>query len=373
VAESTRLVDLVQLGVDDFLTDRSTEFAEIAPELVQFTDVASSFLSGGKRFRALFCYWGWQSVTAVAEGIDPLPDSTVAADLPGVVLACSALEMFHAAALVHDDIMDRSDTRRGAMSAHKRFEAIHVDQGFTGDAALYGQSSALLLGDLLLGWSDELFDTGTALLASAAAGRAGRAEFARMRTEVTAGQYLDILEENSWTRHPETDALGRAHRVIVYKSAKYSVEAPLAIGAALGGGSATQLAALREFGLPLGVAYQLRDDMLGVFGDPAVTGKPAGDDLREGKRTVLVALARQRLTGGTRTLFDELVGDPDLDQQQIDMLRTAIRDSGATEQMERMIDRNVATAVAAIRDAPLAPSARLQLLELADTVTRRVY
>lgn len=373
MAESTRLVDLVQLRIDEFLSERTGDFQGIAPELAQFTDVARTFLSGGKRFRALFCYWGWQSATGVAEGFDPLPDRAMESDLPGVVLAASALEMFHAAALVHDDIMDRSDTRRGALSAHRQFEEMHAREGWTGDAAQFGESAALLLGDLLLGWSDELFDSGTAQLSSPGAGLAGRAEFARMRTEVTAGQYLDILEENSWIRHPESDALARAHRVIVYKSAKYSVEAPLAIGAALGGASAEQLAALRAFGLPLGVAYQLRDDMLGVFGDPAVTGKPAGDDLREGKRTVLVALARQKLTGGTRTLVDELVGDPSLNAQQVEMLRTAIRDCGAVDQVERIIDHNVAQARTAIADAPLAPSAREQLLALADTVTQRVY
>jgi len=373
VAESTRLVDLVQLSIDDFLAERAAEFAAIAPELVRFTDVATSFLSGGKRFRALFCYWGWQSASGVADGFDLMPDEKVSADLPGIVLAASALEVFHAAALVHDDIMDRSDTRRGAASAHKRLEAMHVDEGWTGDAAQFGDSAALLLGDLLLGWSDELFDAGTARLADRDAGRAGRAEFARMRTEVTAGQYLDILEENAWTRSPEADALPRAHRVIVYKSAKYSVEAPLAIGASLGGGTAEQLAALRAFGLPLGVAYQLRDDLLGVFGDPSVTGKPAGDDLREGKRTVLIALARKKLGNQSRALMDELLGDPELDTSQVNIMRNTLRECGAVEQVERIIDHNVALAKDTIRDAPLAPSARAQLLDLADTVTRRVY
>jgi geranylgeranyl diphosphate synthase type I len=366
------LVDLVQQGIDEFLSERTSEFAAITPELVQFTDVARSFLSGGKRFRALFCYWGWQAASAVATGFDPLPDDDQSADLPGIVLAASALEVFHAAALVHDDIMDRSDTRRGSPSAHKRFEAIHTDESWTGDAALFGQSASLLLGDLLLGWSDELFDRGTALLSTPGAGLAGRAEFARMRTEVTAGQYLDIFEENSWVRHPEADALPRAHRVIVYKSAKYSVEAPLAIGAALGGGSLAQLAALRAFGLPLGVAYQLRDDLLGVFGDPAVTGKPAGDDLREGKRTVLIALARTSLPTAARNLVDELLGDPGLDSQQIDMIRTALTDCGAVDQVERIIDLNVGRAREAMTDAPIAPTARAQLLQLAETVTRRV-
>ena len=370
MAESTRLVDHVQLRIDDFLAARTTELSAISEELVPFTDVARSFVTGGKRFRALFCYWGWQAASGLPDGFDPLPDDEVSADLEGVLLAASALELFHAAALVHDDIMDNSNTRRGAPSAHKRFEELHARGAWSGTPELYGRSAALLLGDLLLGWSDELFDQGTAQLSRAAA-LAGRAEFTRMRTEVTAGQYLDILEESAWLVHPESDALARAHRVIVYKSAKYSVEAPLAIGAALGGASLPQLAALRGFGLPLGVAYQLRDDLLGVFGDPVVTGKPAGDDLREGKRTVLIALARPALPTPARNLLDELLGDPELDDQQVEMMRTAIRDCGAVDQVERIIDHNVALANDAIRDAPIASSARNQLLQLADTVTRR--
>jgi len=244
--------------------------------------------------------------------------------------------------------MDNSDTRRGAPAAHRRFEFAHRDASWSGSPEAFGTSAALLLGDLLLGWSDELFDEGTSALSDPSHGTAGRAEFARMRTEVTAGQYLDILEENAWASYPESTSLSRAHRVIVYKSAKYSIEAPLAIGAALGGASLAQLSALRAFGLPLGVAYQLRDDLLGVFGNPEVTGKPAGDDLREGKRTVLIALARTRLAAPVRNLMDELLGDPTLDSQQIEMLRTALTECGAVDEMERIIDHNVGLARDAI-------------------------
>lgn len=371
MAESTRLVDLIQLRIDEFLSEQSSHLTEIAPELGELTDVARAFLAGGKRFRALFCYWGWQAAAGASDGFDPLAPDEASLDLDAIVLAATALEVFHAAALVHDDIMDNSDTRRGSPSAHRRFERRHASDGWSGDPQAFGESAALLLGDLLLGWSDELFDRGTSLLADRAAGTAGRTEFSRMRTEVTAGQYLDILEENAWATYPEATALTRAHRVIVYKSAKYSIEAPLAIGAALGGASLPQLAALRSFGLPLGVAYQLRDDLLGVFGDPDVTGKPAGDDLREGKRTVLIALARTRLPASSRQLVDELLGDPALDSQQVEMIRTALRDCGAVDEVERIIQHNVGLAVAGLGDAPIAPSARRQLLDLAETVTRR--
>ena len=172
-------------------------------------------------------------------------------------------------------------------------------------------------------------------------------------------------------RRDEAALLPRAQRVVVYKSAKYSVEAPLAIGACLAGADPTQLAALRAFGLPLGIAFQLRDDLLGVFGDPEVTGKPAGDDLREGKRTVLVTLARQKLPASARRVVDELLGDPDLDPGQIGMLQSAVRDSGAVDEVERIIAREVGRALDALRDAPLTRSSRERLAELAAVVTAR--
>jgi geranylgeranyl diphosphate synthase, type I len=368
---STRLVDLVQLRIDEFLAERAPTLGKIAPELTTYLDYSSQLLQGGKRFRALFCYWGWNAVGSGREDFDPLESLTPARDLDSVVRACAALEIFHAAALVHDDIMDSSDTRRGLPSAHRRFELLAGEGGWTGESADFGRSAALLLGDLLLGWSDELLDEGLRSLLDQKAAAAARAEFNRMRTEVTVGQYLDILEERSWRNHPDADHIARAHRVIVYKSAKYSVEAPLTIGASLGGASLDQLTALREFGLPLGIAYQLRDDMLGVFGDPEVTGKPAGDDLREGKRTVLISLARTGLPANAVRVLDDLLGDPDLDPQQVRMLQNTIRDSGAIEKIERMIVHNVTLARNALEDAPLARGALDQLQQLTDTVINR--
>ncbi|MEO6533154.1 MAG: polyprenyl synthetase family protein [Pseudolysinimonas sp.] len=373
MAGSTRLVDLVQSRLDGFLAAQGAALLQISPDLELIDQSARQLLAGGKRFRALFCYWGWRSVAALADDswADDDLGSTAADGLEAMVSVASALEIFHAAALVHDDIMDNSDLRRGMPSLHRRFESVHAQQGWTGSGRQYGDASALLVGDLLLAWSDELFAAGAALVRNPDAAAAARAQFALMRTEVTVGQYLDMLEEASWRARPEAELLPRAHRVIVYKSAKYSVEAPLTIGASLADASLPQLAALRAFGLPLGVAFQLRDDLLGVFGDPAVTGKPAGDDLREGKRTVLVTLARQKLPASAARLFDELLGDEGLDEQQIGMLQTAVRDSGAIEQVERIIAHNVATATAALADAPLARSARDELCALAEEVTQR--
>jgi geranylgeranyl diphosphate synthase type I len=364
VTESTRLVDLVDSRVDEFLITREPIVTLISRDLTPLVDFSRQFLSGGKRFRALFCYWGWQSVRG---------DDIVA--LAPVVSAAAALEIFHAAALVHDDIIDNSDTRRGGSSAHKLFESLHRSEGWAGGAGDFGRASAILLGDLLLGWSDELLDEGLLALPleAGAAARRARLEFNHMRTEVTAGQYLDILEEQAWIVQPESELLERALRVITFKSAKYSVQAPLVIGAALAGGSPAQLDVLRAFGLPLGIAYQLRDDLLGVFGDAVVTGKPSGDDLREGKRTVLVALARQTLTPGERALLDAELGDPTLDATRIGALQQLILASGAVERVETMITDRVAEAEAVLEGSPLAAAARAQLSALSAKVTRRAF
>ncbi len=370
MAESTRLVDLVQEDIDRFLDVREPQLLAIAQELAPFTEYSRALLKGGKRFRALFCYWGWQSTQTSNNEFDLLPESPER-EVAAIVRASVALELFHAAALVHDDIIDNSDTRRGSESIHRQFESIHVAGGWTGSSDSFGRSAAILLGDLLLSWSDEAFDEALALTASSSARATARGEHHRMRSEVMLGQYLDVLNEQAWMTYPESEQLPRAHRVIVYKSAKYSVEAPLTIGAALGGGSADNLAALREFGLPLGIAYQLRDDVLGVFGDPDVTGKPSGDDLREGKRTVLVALARAALPSNAVTLFDELLGDRDLTDLQVRMLQDTIRESGAVEDVERIIQRNVDRAKNSLNDAEITPSARHQLLALADSAIKR--
>jgi geranylgeranyl diphosphate synthase, type I len=371
VAESTRFVDLVQLSVDAHIARQEPLLTTITSELAPFIDFSRDLLAGGKRFRALFCYWGWQAVAQQDQSIDVGLSAAPRPDLPSVVLISTALEVFHAAALIHDDIMDNSDTRRGMPAAHKRFARLHGDASWLGDNEGFGRSAALLLGDLLLAWSDELFSEGAAALGSRSAATAARMEYDLMRTEVTVGQYLDILEERAWMNEPEATLLERANRVILYKSAKYSVEAPLVIGAALGGASQAQIAALRRFGLPLGVAFQLRDDILGVFGNPETTGKPAGDDLREGKRTVLVAIARQRLPAGARHTLDELLGDRELEESQIAVLQNAIRESGAIAEVERIIDEKTHEAISAIADAPLGRSAREELVRLADTVIRR--
>lgn len=370
MSESVRFVDLIQSRIDGFIDARSSILVSIADELAPVAAFSRDFLSGGKRFRALFCFWGWQAVRSSGDDSADVAITT-GGPLDAVVSVASSLELFHAAALVHDDLIDNSDTRRGAPSTHRRFQRLHEEEGWLGSGESFGTGAATLLGDVLLILSDELFDEGLTQVVSPSARRSARAEFNRMRLDVTAGQYLDIFEEIGWSGRPDADQLARAERVIVYKSAKYSIESPLLIGASLAGATIGQLDALRSFGLPLGIAYQLRDDLLGVFGDAGVTGKPSGDDLREGKRTVLIALTRNSIPAGARATLDELLGDPDLTPEQIQTLQLTIRESGAVDEVERMIADNVERAIAALDSAPIGESAKAELRELAITVTRR--
>ena len=365
-----RLVDLVRNRIDEFLDARSPILAAVSDDATTMGVFSRDLLRFGKRYRARFCYWGWQSVQGVGAPADWFGDES-RRDLPAVIGVASSLELFHAAALVHDDLIDASDTRRGQPSAHRRFEAEHRDRRFVGDAARFGTSAGILLGDLLLVWSDELFAESLEQLSDAANARAARIEFNRMRTDVTAGQYLDVVAEAGWPHVDPRDEVDAALNVITWKSAKYSIEAPLAIGATLGGASLPQMAALREFGLPLGIAFQLRDDLLGVFGDSEVTGKPAGDDLIEGKRTVLIALARRELPTSARRTVDELLGDPELDGEQVEALQNTIRESGAVEQTEAMITDHVDRALEALDGAPLTADARDALSRLAESISVR--
>jgi len=360
-----RLVDLVQNRLDDFLDSRSSIVTSVGSDVAALLDDSRSFLSGGKRFRAQFCHWGWRAVA----GVRGTP--VTQRELDAVVGVASGLELFHAAALVHDDIIDNSDTRRGQPAAHSRFAARHGERRWAGDAVRFGASAAILLGDLLLGWSDELVDDSLWDLGDHPRARAARRFFNTMRTDVTAGQYLDVLEESAWVERDEKQLLEAAERVVVFKSAKYSIEAPLQIGAALAGADEFQLETLSGFGLPLGIAFQLRDDVLGVFGDAAVTGKPSGDDLREGKRTMLVALTRAKVAPSVRRTIDELLGDPGLTTEQVLMLQGAMRDSGALDEIEDLIEREVRRANAALDEASLAPEAIDALRRLTRRVTDR--
>jgi geranylgeranyl diphosphate synthase type I len=342
--------------LDSFVTEQGDRLADLGSDAGRLVEAARSAVLGGKRFRAAFCWWGFH---AVRDGeLGP-------ADREALLRACAALELLHASALVHDDVMDASDTRRGQPSTHKAFEALHEKHGWSGAPEPYGAAAAILLGDLLLVWSDELMRT--CGLPDAQVHEA-LGWFDRTRSEVIAGQFLDVSVQARGSADVD-----QAMRVLRYKSAKYSIERPLNVGAALAGGTAATIEALSGFGLPLGEAFQLRDDQLGVFGDPEQTGKPAGDDLAEGKRTVLVALALKALAktspqDGAR--LEAQLGRP-LSGAEVDELRALIRASGADTRVEERIAALTDQALAALDRAGIDGTAHAVLRDLATAATQR--
>ena len=362
--ETTRLAGLIQERINDTVNRHRGALEPLGPDAKPVLDEAIGFLSGGKRFRAQFAALGYRAVRPLDLG------GEVDEEFGSVLDAACALELFHAAALIHDDVIDRSDTRRGRPAVHRLFSAMHESNRWRGSADHFGLAGAILLGDLLQSWADELMQAACEAAPERAWARRTREHFNRMRSEVALGQYLDVREEQMPTFAEHEEQLRRSTRVLVYKSAKYSVEAPLLIGAALAGADDKQEDALASFGLPVGVAFQLRDDLLGVFGDEEVTGKPAGDDLVEGKRTVLVTLARESLPGTQRRIFDDLLGEP-LDSEQVSMLQRTITESGAVDQVEDMISRNIDRATHALAQAPILPDALASLTALAERAARR--
>ena len=320
--------------------------------LLPVIEVIDGFLAGGKRVRPLFCVCGW-----VAAGGD--------ADAQPVREVGAALELFHTFALIHDDVMDESASRRGRPTVHRTF-AERAGRGAAEppEAERFGAAAAILVGDLCMVWSDELLHASGL---SPEQLHAARPLIDAMRTEIMAGQYLDVDgdDENA------ADALDRAWRVIRQKTAGYTVTRPLQIGAALAGADAALLDACAAYGDPLGEAFQLRDDLLGVFGDPAVTGKSTKDDLRAGKRTVLTALTWQRAGASQRTALRRLLGNDELDEDDADQVRAIIRATGADRSVEDMITTRLARVFTALDNAPMAESARRTLAELAQTAAYR--
>lgn len=369
-AELPHIRAQVGRALADFVAQQRDVLGRIDASLLQCLDAVDELVTGGKRLRPAFCYWGWR-----AAGRE---------DCPQILTAAAALELLHASALVHDDVMDGSDTRRGRPSVHRRFVGLHEVASWRGSAEAFGTGAAILVGDLLLAWTDELFH-GSGL--PQAALQNGRSVLDAMRTEVFSGQYLDLIGQASGAA-----TVAAALRVVVYKSAKYTVERPLHLGAELAratrpgtagprrtpddpvSGHGDRLAARQAFtdyGIPIGIAFQLRDDILGVFGDPAKTGKPVIDDLREGKRTVMLAIARERADPDQAAVLDRAIGDPLLSEQGARQVRAVITGTGALAECEAMIDRNVKDALSALDAAPITAESRSALADLAVAATAR--
>ncbi|MFF5204692.1 polyprenyl synthetase family protein [Streptosporangium sp. NPDC000396] len=350
---SAAALDTIRFEVDRSLrefVDRQRPQVS-APELAPLISAAEEFLAGGKRLRPAFCYWGWRG----AGGCDD----------PALFAAAASLELLQASALIHDDVMDASDLRRGMPSAHRRFQALHEKAGWHGSAEQFGEGAAILLGNLLLIWSGEMWRSSGLPPASLAA---AQQVHDHMRTELMCGQYLDLLEQ----AHGES-TFESALRVALFKSGKYSVEQPLRLGLVLATqGHEPWIDRLcEEYGRCVGIAFQLRDDILGVFGDPAETGKPAGDDLREGKRTMLIARALAAASPAQARVVRDTLGDPALDEAGVGRLRRIIEETGALVACESMIKNYLEDALGSLDKAPITLEARTALADLAVAATSR--
>jgi geranylgeranyl diphosphate synthase, type I len=336
-----------------YLRDRRGEAAYIGSDYDALTAGLEEFaLSGGKRLRPAFAYWGWRAV------------SSKDADAQ-VLLLFSALELLHASALVHDDVIDSSATRRGRPTTHMQFAALHRDRQWRGPADQFGISAAILLGDLALAWADDI--VAGVDLPEDARSRVRRV-WADIRTELLGGQYLDIVAEAS-----AAESIASAMTVNTYKTASYTVSRPLQLGVAAAADRPDVHALFHEVGTNLGVAFQLRDDVLGVFGDPAVTGKPSGDDLRSGKRTVLLGTAVEladKSDAAAATLLRASIGT-DLTDTQARELCGVIEQLGALAAVEDQIAALTRRALALLADAPIHPAAKTGLSELARLAANR--
>lgn len=358
VTVDTDLPGHVQETLADYLEIRLTESRDLDPGFAEAVRELSRFvLGGGKRIRPTFAWWGWRAAGGAAEG----PDATA------MLRAASSLELIQACALMHDDLIDDSDTRRGSPTVHVTFAEKHRSERWNSSPRQFGTAAAVLLGDLSLAWADDMLHSSG--LSGAALARALQ-PWQAMRTEVLAGQYLDVLGQARGDESPRA-----ALRIDELKAASYTVERPLQFGAELGGADEATVAALSRFGADLGVAFQLRDDLLGVFGDPEVTGKPAGDDLREGKRTLLMAEAFQRARqhGDDESLgvLQSVLGDAELTPSRVQLARDVLDRLGAVRAVEDRISTLTEAAMSALTAVDLPATAAARLTELAVAITDR--
>ena len=300
-------------------------------------------LDGGKRLRPAFCHWAFVGAGG-------------AHDDPKVIDAGAAFELLHAFALVHDDVMDGSSMRRGAPTVHIAFAADHARGSWNGESRRYGEGVAILIGDLAEVYADRLMSD---------AGPSAFAVWNELKIELNIGQFLDVLGAARGQVDLET-----ARRIVRYKSGKYTIERPLHVGAALAGRLDALAAPLSRYGEPLGEAFQLRDDILGTFGDSVRTGKPVGDDLREGKPTPLLAVATERSTPQQRTILDR-IGSSDLELDDVLAIQSVFIETGALSAIEADISSLTRAAIDALDDVEIVTEARNALEELAHYVGDR--
>ncbi|MDR0285488.1 MAG: polyprenyl synthetase family protein [Propionibacteriaceae bacterium] len=345
----------VQARLDHFMATQRDLLALTGNRLDPVWEQVQHFTRGGKRIRPAFCYWGY----VAAAGADAEPPQAI-------MDIAASLDLLHLSALVHDDLIDDSDVRRGGPAAHRFFESFHRDRGWQGDSRHFGNSAAVLLGDLLFTWSMAMVEQAT--ITGERLKRA-RPYLDAMRSEVLAGQFLDLIHQTRPSVSDDWQA--NARLVMEFKTSKYTVSRPVQIGAALGLAGDDIQQGLGSFGAHVGDAFQMRDDLLGLFGDPEVTGKPAGDDIREGKKTVIIGYALQQASASDAERLLGMLGNPDVSEADIDEARRILTDSGAVEATERAIVSEAATGMRYLHRLDLSPEGTYALMALVHAAVER--
>ena len=339
-----RYLEAVDGRLQALFEDQRLRWQRRYPQLgVGFDAVQSFVLNGGKRLRPRFAYWGWVGAGGLVTESGPEPWTVDLVELG------AAIELFHAFALIHDDVMDGSETRRHQPTVHERFAAAHRSAGWQGEQRRTAEGFAILLGDLAFAYSSHLL-----LRMPPAVGEL----FDTMRIELHVGQYLDLM-----CAATDEDDPAIAADVVRFKTAKYSVERPLHLGSALAGSDRGDQC-WTAYGLAVGEAFQHRDDLLGMFGDPAVTGKPIGDDLQAGKNTLLLQLTRSA-PGAADLEPLRRVGSGQLSEDDVAAIGTFMAGCGAVDAVETRIGRLVCEAIAVLQGGPIDPAARCGLEQLA--------
>jgi geranylgeranyl diphosphate synthase, type I len=340
-----RIGEPVVARIEALLAVEIERWSELDASLHEpLTALRTLVLAGGKRLRPAFCHWAF-----VGSGGDSLD--------PSVVDAGAALELLHSFALVHDDVMDDSLVRRGADAIHVQFHKTHAKSDLRGEGRRYGEGVAILVGDMAFVYADKLMNS---------APQTAIEVFTELRVELNVGQYLDV---SATARSDATVPMAR--KIAQFKSGKYTVERPLHLGAALAGRFEELADGLSAYGIPVGEAFQLRDDVLGAFGDAEVTGKPVGGDLREGKPTALLAVARQRASDADSKYLDAHYGNNDITDEQVAELQRILVDTGARKYVEDSIDQLTEAGLEAVDALDVTEEAKQQLAALAEFLAGR--
>ncbi len=352
--EITEVADKVDQRLAQLFDHEYQRWSHTEPRLGEAILELQRMSGGGKRIRAAFCYWAWRG-NLVNLG---LADTNTSTDEAVIVDCGAAFELLQTFALIHDDIMDGADTRRGQTTIHINQADRVTREGWRGEPRRYGDGVAILIGDLSHVYADQLIG-----ITSGAA----RDIWDELRIELNLGQYLDMRAAAMGDFSRQT-----AQEVAVFKSALYTIVRPLQFGAALANTTADQdlHRALDIFGRPVGQAFQLRDDLLGVLGDPDHVGKPVGSDLQEGKPTELLASAHERADASQLRVLST-VGHGQLSDGQILEILEVLQATGAIADIERRIDHLVETAAMAAADLPFGASIRRTMVSLANYVAAR--